>query len=420
MTSEAEDFLEHFGVKGMKWGVRQTSSPTKEPSARQARYDMVRNREMASFSVKTKLGEKVDVEQKPVGKLGAYLTTLSKSGTKDALSNYEFDFSVGGKPVGKASMERRSADELYLNWLGVDSNQRGKGYGSAVFDAAVKHGQDTGVKKITLEVPVKSPDAQHIYEKQGFVVTKQATKKEIEEDPLWGGLNEMELDLTKIAVKHALTDDDQDLEDALFTSFATLPKELETELFGEGDEVEQSGINEDVDDFLEHFGVKGMKWGQRSARPDGVSSKVNRAASKDAAEFARAKMFYGEGAGTRRKLIKAQVEAKSKLDPNYKKAFDHHLSKQDMGKQAVKAKSERRRKDVASSTTKTAKGVHRQLTGGFGNVSLASAILAGGVVAARSTGADKVIFDAAKTAVKNAKKPSNKGPEDWLKKNGFL
>lgn len=40
--------------------------------------------------------------------------------------------------------------------------------------------------------------------------------------------------------------------------------------------------------YLAHHGVKGMKWG------------VRRHARKDAKEMARAKMFHGEGAGTRR------------------------------------------------------------------------------------------------------------------------
>ena len=51
-------------------------------------------------------------------------------------------------------------------------------------------------------------------------------------------------------------------------------------------------------DELYHFGILGMKWGRH---------KTIRNAKKDAHEFARAKMFYGEGAGTRRKLIKAKM-----------------------------------------------------------------------------------------------------------------
>lgn len=110
---------------------------------------------------------------------------------------------------------------------------------------------------------------------------------------------------------------------------------------------------------LFHYGVKGMKWGVRKDRPEalqGVSRSTNRAAKKDANESAKAKMFYGEGAGTRRKLIKAKVESRSK-DPDYKRAYDHHLENQDMSKRASQARGTRRRKDVAKGTAKTARGV---------------------------------------------------------------
>lgn len=114
---------------------------------------------------------------------------------------------------------------------------------------------------------------------------------------------------------------------------------------------------EDVDDFLAHYGIQGMKWGQRKAAVPGVSARTSREARKDANEFAKAKMFYGDGAGTRRKLIKAKVESKSSKDPAYKKAFDHHLGNQDLGKRASQARGERARKDTVATTAKTARGV---------------------------------------------------------------
>ena len=88
------------------------------------------------------------------------------------------------------------------------------------------------------------------------------------------------------------------------------------------------------DDELAHFGVLGMKWGHR---------KTIKNAKDDAHEFARAKMFYGEGAGTRRKLIKAKVEQRSK-DPLYKSEFDKAMSEQNMGKHAEKSKTRKNSK----------------------------------------------------------------------------
>lgn len=129
---------------------------------------------------------------------------------------------------------------------------------------------------------------------------------------------------------------------------------------------------DDVDEFLAHYGVSGMKWGQRKAAIPGVSKKTSREAKKDATEFSKAKMFFGEGAGTRRKLIKATVESKAKKDPSYQKAFDHHLANQDLGKRASQARGERKRKDVVKGTAKTARGVKNLALGTGAPVALSA------------------------------------------------
>lgn len=146
---------------------------------------------------------------------------------------------------------------------------------------------------------------------------------------------------------------------------------------------------------LYHYGVKGMKWGVRKQRKQ---------AKKDAKEYARAKMFYGEGAGTRRKLINNTVKQRSK-DPTYKKAFDEALSKQDMAKHAAKARGERKRKDAASTASRTGKGIVNIVTG---HPERLGAGMAAGYTAyqvAKRTGADKVVKKYAKrtlSSVRNA------------------
>lgn len=128
-------------------------------------------------------------------------------------------------------------------------------------------------------------------------------------------------------------------------------------------------------DYLVHYGVKGMRWG------------VRRQAKNDAKEYARAKMYYGKGAGTRRKLIKAKVEERSK-DPDYKKEFDKYLSAQNMSKHADKARQERARKDFTETTIKTGKGILRLALETGGKVSLAAAAA---YTLARYTGVDEVV-----------------------------
>jgi hypothetical protein len=150
--------------------------------------------------------------------------------------------------------------------------------------------------------------------------------------------------------------------------------------------------------YLEHFGTKGMRWGVRKDDHPGATRRTNKEAAKDAHEFARAKMFHGEGAGTRRKLIKATVEAKKKQDPTYGAAFDHHLARQDMAQHASKATSERKRKDVKASAGKTARGLNRAINGPFAPAVGVTALVAG-YGALRASGLDQKVVRSGKGAI---------------------
>lgn len=158
--------------------------------------------------------------------------------------------------------------------------------------------------------------------------------------------------------------------------------------------------NSNYSSELCHYGVKGMKWG------------IRRQAKRDAKEYARAKMFYGEGAGNRRKLIKATVKERSK-DSTYKEEFDRQLAKQNMAKHASKAKAERVGRDVVKTTTKTASGLVNASIGNIGRISAGAATLYG---LAHITGVDKVVAGAATKTIKDITNSARNTTQMWKAK----
>jgi len=159
----------------------------------------------------------------------------------------------------------------------------------------------------------------------------------------------------------------------------------------------------EVDDFLAHYGIPGMHWGQRKSAVPGVSSKTNREAAKDAKEYTQAKMYFGEGAGVRRRLINNSIKSKMK-DEAYKKAFDHHVSNTDMSKRAEQARGTRKRTDVVKGTKKTTRGVINVLRGNPRFASAAAVALVAGATFAHKKGIDKMLLDKGKVAFKEAAK----------------
>ena len=168
--------------------------------------------------------------------------------------------------------------------------------------------------------------------------------------------------------------------------------------------------------YLIHYGIKGQKKGQRRFqnedgslteegkrrygyydREDGTKDykRIERDARRDAKEYARAKAYYGEGAGIRRKQIKNMTSERMK-DKDYKKAFESFLQNQDMRSHQKAANRERKFQDTKNYAGKTARGVKNILIGA-GNVSLSALAL---YSAAKVTGADKVVANAARMALK--------------------
>lgn len=173
--------VQHFGVKGMKWGVR------KDREQHQKLHGLVKEPIVRT----TANGDQFTLSPKAPNKLNTALAMMSKN-YRESYNNSAF-LSIqdkNGKKIGEAQFWNKNKDDIYLNWITIDKSQRGKGYASEVMRAAVEHGRSKGKKRLILEVPGHSPDARHIYEKLGFKETRTVTSKKA--DPYWDGLTEME------------------------------------------------------------------------------------------------------------------------------------------------------------------------------------------------------------------------------------
>lgn len=113
-------------------------------------------------------------------------------------------------------------------------------------------------------------------------------------------------------------------------------------------------------------------------------------ARRDAREVARAQMFYGEGAGNRRKLIAASVQAKIDRDPAYGRAFRQAIAREDMAEHASEARKERRRLDRNDAISRNTRAV---MTGN--KQSMQTSVLVATTIAyfAHQTGLDKKVYE---------------------------
>ena len=228
-----QDLLNHFGVKGMKWGVRKkretkgrsksskkagpytytdtdgntwtTSSPMTRAKEmeRRAKYDKDKKSESKSTETKprtitTKHGTEISFSKDKTPALAKLIAKMSPK-VRTLLENSENMTIKGpdGKTVGEMQLYKEGKDSLNVVWVGVRNKERGKGYASAAMQGAVQFAKENNMKQVTLEVPGNSPDALHIYEKMGFKKGKSIS----DDDDVWGGLTEMKLDLND-TIKH--------------------------------------------------------------------------------------------------------------------------------------------------------------------------------------------------------------------------
>lgn len=260
-SDSVNNFLAHYGVLGMKWGRRKRED------------DVV-------FTRTLKDGGSLTVTKNPDPAVTRFLSAINPKYKENSSKHHSFTLKDrDGTKVGDASFHQDSPDSLNLEWIGVKSKHRGKGYASAALQGAVNYAKDKNLKRLTLEVPGNSPDALHIYEKLGF--KKIDSSDLVEDDAFWGGLTRMEY-LVDNSVKHGYS-----IELAPNELFEYITRALDTLTEESEDIVSHTEIEpepDSVDDFLAHYGVKGMKWGRRKNRP-GVKTTPTSADHREAQRY---------------------------------------------------------------------------------------------------------------------------------------
>ena len=161
MDDGVDEFLAHYGVKGMKWGVRK-------------RYVDYQNKiyskslGAAKTSVVTKTGEHISVEKEKPGPLYLAIAKLTGQKPERALSAMAIVDSTG-KKVGSFQVWRESKAVVRGEWLQIDKKAQGRGYSAAAIKGLlVAAEKDPDLREVRLQVPSDAAPAKHIYSNLGF------------------------------------------------------------------------------------------------------------------------------------------------------------------------------------------------------------------------------------------------------------
>lgn len=201
--------LYHHGVLGQRWGVRhfQNKDGTLTQEGKNRYTDNNANSQILTkgtkFEMSTRNGEIIKAKPMPAPSVGKKLLKflfedlmyMDDSAGYRGDANYLLTDSKNRK-IGELSVICKDSNSVYLDWIKVERNKRGKGYGTDIINNLITKARNSGYSTIEADVMEESIP---FFEKSGFAYTdssKLNTVNRIVNKQL--GVNRMEYNLNEL------------------------------------------------------------------------------------------------------------------------------------------------------------------------------------------------------------------------------
>lgn len=318
----SDDILMHYGVKGMKWGVRKAYKKLGSSNAREAYVK----------EIDKKWADKIQANPK-TGKIVARATKKSNRDIKQLTKEYKDQgYKFGPNTLNSKNIDNRrnrtakreyesTVKDIIQSNLEVEANKVHKSSKSRLQKVDISQ-QSDGTYKVTVV-----PNSNYKIDKQLSKVAKYDERQARKAARL--AKKEAKASLKQSSFVIHAEDVDEEIDFEGLSYILTVDSDgFFDELIAPGLPIEHTTISE-AEEYLAHYGVKGMKWGVRrnlKKAASSVSKSVDGAKGKAAKKISEIKSDRTKIAAAKRKaknkvaLAKVAADEKVKLNQIESKA----------------------------------------------------------------------------------------------------